>query len=224
MKEVSEQLEQCKKDKKTMEEAELAGLREKVKELEEQLKKCREDKKDTTENEKPHIVQQGNGNHRVFLDIDIKGRRAGRIVIELDAGTTPRTAENFRACTGEKGIGQSGKPLHYKGSIFHIVLPQQNVCLGGDITMGNGHGGESIYGRYFPAENWTKKHSGPGVVSMIHKPYDVRSSDGSHFLITSARAEQFDGKNVVFGQVVEGMDVVMEIMKAGSSGGARKFF
>ena len=88
-------------------------------------------------------------NPRVFFDVSIGGAPAGRIVMELYADTTPRTAENFRAlCTGEKGVGRSGKPLHFKGSIFHRVIPSF-MCQGGDFTRGDGTGGESIYGAKF---------------------------------------------------------------------------
>ncbi|MCP6484382.1 peptidylprolyl isomerase, partial [Klebsiella pneumoniae] len=77
-------------------------------------------------------------NPKVFFDMTVGGAPAGRIVMELFADTTPKTAENFRAlCTGEKGTGKSGKPLHFKGSSFHRVIPDF-MCQGGDFTRGNG--------------------------------------------------------------------------------------
>ncbi|MDJ9043354.1 peptidylprolyl isomerase, partial [Clostridium perfringens] len=105
-------------------------------------------------------------NPRVFFDMSVGGAPTGRIVMELFADVTPKTAENFRAlCTGEKGTGKSGKPLHFKGSSFHRVIPGF-MCQGGDFTAGNGTGGESIYGAKFADENFHKKHTGPGILSM----------------------------------------------------------
>src|SRR3954465_6799571 len=103
---------------------------------------------------------------KVFFDITIGGQAAGRVSFELYNDIVPKTAENFRAlCTGEKGIGRAGKPLHYKGSAFHRVITQF-MCQGGDFTAGNGTGGESIYGEKFNDENFTHKHTGPGFLSM----------------------------------------------------------
>lgn len=99
---------------------------------------------------------------KVFFDMEIGGKAAGRIVMVLRSDATPKTAENFRAlCTGEKGTGSSsGKPLHFKGSSFHRVIPGF-MCQGGDFTNGNGTGGESIYGEKFPDENFKLSHTGP---------------------------------------------------------------
>jgi hypothetical protein len=86
---------------------------------------------------------------KVFFDVEIGGQAAGRVVMGLFGETVPKTAENFRAlCTGEKGVGQMGKPLHYEGSKFHRVIPDFMI-QGGDFTHGTGTGGESIYGGKF---------------------------------------------------------------------------
>ncbi|XP_034170813.1 cyclophilin 40 isoform X1 [Osmia lignaria lignaria] len=145
----------------------------------------------------------------IFLDIAIESEKVGRIVIELFKDVVPRTSENFRAlCTGEKGIGINGKKLHYKGSIFHKVLPQFMI-QGGDIINFDGTSGESIYGAQFEDENFKLCHSSGGLLSMVNEGYP--NSNSSQFIITISASTHLDGTNVVFGKVLKGMGVILEI-------------
>jgi cyclophilin family peptidyl-prolyl cis-trans isomerase len=166
------------------------------------------------QNYAPHYAVVAS-NPKIFLDITVKGKPAGRIEIELFADTTPKTAENFRClCTGEKSTPET--KLTYEGSKFHRVIPEFMI-QGGDFTKGNGTGGVSIYGAKFADESFSGKagvHWGPGVLSMANAG---PNTNGSQFFICTVPTPWLNGKHVVFGQVISGMDVVSAIEAAGNN-------
>jgi peptidyl-prolyl isomerase G (cyclophilin G) len=145
----------------------------------------------------------------VFLDISIGYRPQGRIVISLYTDIVPRTCLNFKVlCTGENGLGKTtGVPLSYRHSIFHRVI-KGFMCQGGDFSNKNGTGGESIFGGKFSDENFKVKHTKAGLLSMANSG---PNTNGSQFFITFSACPHLDGKHVVFGEVIEGMDVLKKI-------------
>lgn len=156
---------------------------------------------------------------QTFFDVNIDGKKIGRVIFELFSDITPVTAENFRAlCTGEKGLGKSGLPLHYKGTQFHRIIPDFMV-QGGDFTRFNGTGGESIYGHLFDDESFDIPHNGPGLLSMANAG---PNTNGSQFFITTVKTPWLDGHHVVFGRVIDGMDIIREVEACGSEDGTPK--
>jgi len=175
--------------------------------------KMYDDKKELQQSVLPN--RDGNNPH-VFFDIVQGNEKFGRIVMQLYMDITPKTSGNFKSiCTGE-----NDEKLSYKGSIFHRVI-KDFMIQGGDITNADGTGGKSIYGDKFDDENFNIKHTKSGLLSMANSG---PNSNGSQFFITSKETPHLDGKHVVFGEVVEGMDVVrlVENVQKGESDKPKK--
>lgn len=163
---------------------------------------------DSEKEEEPE-AKKTKKNPQVYFDIKIGKNSVGRIIMMLRADVVPKTAENFRClCTHEKGYG-------YQGSTFHRIIPDF-MCQGGDFTNHNGTGGRSIYGKKFEDENFTLKHTNAGTLSMANSG---PNTNGSQFFLCTARTDWLDGKHVVFGHVISGMDVLKKMEKCGTKSG-----
>ncbi|KAG1680814.1 hypothetical protein FOA52_008147 [Chlamydomonas sp. UWO 241] len=153
---------------------------------------------------------------RVWMQVAIGGQVIGKMVIALFGKVAPKTVDNFKSlATGDKGVGPSGKPLHYKGVRFHRIITEF-MAQGGDTTLGNGFGGESIYGDKFEDESFKMRHEERGCVAMANAG---PNTNGSQFYICFGPAPHLDGKHVVFGRIEAGLELLGRMEAVGDESG-----
>ena len=154
--------------------------------------------------------------NKTYLEVQIDGQNAGKITIGLFGDTVPKTVQNFASlCSGELGNGLSGKPLSYKDTPLHRIIPGF-MAQGGDTTSGDGTGGESIFAQKFDDENFKLHHEKPFLLSMANAG---PNTNGSQFFITFKETPWLDGHHVVFGEVLDGFDVVKQLEQIGTQSG-----
>ncbi|XP_065203122.1 uncharacterized protein LOC135833314 [Planococcus citri] len=137
--------------------------------------------------------------HEVFLDITIDGKDVGRITVGLFGDDVPKTVKNFLTIA-TKGI----KGRTYAGTRFNRLVPRHFIQAG-DIVNNDGTGSVSIYGEHFPDENFKINHTAPGFVSMANSG---PNTNGCQFFITTLETPMFNRRNVVFGKVIKGQNIV----------------
>ena len=156
--------------------------------------------------------------HKVFLDVSIGGKPAGRITIGLFGTVVPETVHNFVDICAGYVEDKPGHFLTFDNSPFHRIIPHF-MAQGGDITKGDGTGGQSIWGKKFPDENFDLTHSKDHVVSMANSGADT---NGSQFFITFQKTPWLDGKHVVFGEVIDGFKTLHQMEAVGTTQGKPK--
>jgi len=163
------------------------------------------------------LAQEPTITHKVFFDVKIGDEEPQRVTMGLYGEVVPKTVANFVGlCKGDTGKkASSGQDLAFKGSKFHRIIPNFMI-QGGDFTRGDGTGGESIYGAKFADENFKIKHGGAGTLSMANAGPDT---NGSQFFICTVKTSWLDGRHVVFGKVIEGLDIIQKVEAVGTSSG-----
>lgn len=156
-------------------------------------------------------------NPLVFVDIETPEQDLGRMVFELRRDIVPKTTENFlKLCIGGSGKTTNGLDMWYKGTPVTRILPAYYL-QGGDITQGDGTGGESVFGAKFDDENFLLKHDSRGILSMAN---EGQNTNGSQFFVTFAPCPWLDGLHVVFGKLVMGRDVLNNLETLGTTSGS----